>query len=107
MGRTQFASENYGDGLTKRPDVNINEAGSALIRKILAGAGINITFTGVDSGTGDVTIIATGAAGAQGSIDKIDVAESVSVLAKKQNVIYGSMENSGILTITGKQVIFG
>lgn len=55
--RTQFASENYGDGLVKRPDVNINEAGSALIRKFLAGAGITIeSSTGADDGTGDVKV---------------------------------------------------
>lgn len=56
MTRTQLASENYGDGLTKRPDLNVDEAGSAVIRKVIAGSRIAIASTGVDAGTGDVTV---------------------------------------------------
>jgi len=54
--RTQLSSENYGQGLTKRDDLNIDELGSAVIRKVLAGPGIRLVSTGVDAGTGDVTI---------------------------------------------------
>lgn len=56
MSRTQFASENYGNGLTKRDDLNTNESGSAVIRKVVAGPGIRLVSTGADTGTGDVTI---------------------------------------------------
>lgn len=56
MSRTQFASENYGQELTKRADLNVSESGSAVIRKVVAGPGIRLVSTGVDAGTGDVTI---------------------------------------------------
>lgn len=56
MPRTQLASENYGTGLTKRNDLNTDETGSAVIRKMIAGPGIRLVSTGVDGGTGDVTV---------------------------------------------------
>ena len=48
------------DGDVVRADFNITTEGSAVIRRIIAGTNISITSTGVDSGTGDVTISATG-----------------------------------------------
>ena len=48
------------DGDVVRADLNITTEGSAVIRRIIAGTNISITSTGVDSGTGDVTISATG-----------------------------------------------
>ena len=36
--------------------LNTTTAGSALITKVIAGANVNITNTGVDAGTGDVTV---------------------------------------------------
>jgi hypothetical protein len=39
---------------------NTTTAGSAVINKVIAGTGITITNTGVDAGTGDVTVNATG-----------------------------------------------
>lgn len=56
MSRTQLASENYGEGLTKRADLNTDEVGSAVIRKVVAGPGVRLVSTGADDGTGDVTI---------------------------------------------------
>jgi hypothetical protein len=40
-----------------------------VVRKVIAGAGISFTQTGVDAGTGDVTISATGGGGAPGGAD--------------------------------------
>jgi hypothetical protein len=52
------------DGDVFRNDLNITTSGSAVIRRIIAGTNITISSTGVDTGTGDVTINAalTGAA---------------------------------------------
>jgi hypothetical protein len=44
------------DGEIKRNDLNTTEAGFAVVRRILAGQGITLTWTGADSGTGDVTV---------------------------------------------------
>jgi hypothetical protein len=43
-------------GTITRGDINVTVSGSAVIAKIIPGAGISITQTGVDNGTGDVTI---------------------------------------------------
>lgn len=57
---TGFRSEQIRDGEVKRADLNTTTTGSAVITKIIAGTNISITSTGVDAGTGDVTIDATG-----------------------------------------------
>lgn len=66
MGRTQISgdqvadetitSDDVQDGSIRRDDLNISEPGQALIARIIAGQRINIESTGVDAGTGDVTI---------------------------------------------------
>ncbi len=56
MAKTIVQTRDIGDGEVKRQDLNVSEIGSAVIRKIIAGDGIVITQTGVDSGTGDVTV---------------------------------------------------
>lgn len=50
------------DDSVVRGDLNTTTAGDAVIRKIIAGTGVSISSTGVDAGTGDVTINATGTA---------------------------------------------
>ena len=47
------------DDSVVRGDLNTTTAGDAVIRKIIAGTGISISSTGVDAGTGDVTISTT------------------------------------------------
>ena len=44
------------DGDIGRDDINITSTGKALVTKVLAGSDISIDYTGVDVGTGDVTI---------------------------------------------------
>ncbi len=52
VGRTQITTGSVG-----RSQLNINFSGQAVIRKLLAGNGIVLILsTGIDSGTGDVTI---------------------------------------------------
>lgn len=58
MARTQLTGNQTLDGTIQRADLDAVTAGSAVIKKIIAGTGVTITSTGVDAGTGDVTISA-------------------------------------------------
>jgi len=44
------------DGSLGRDDLNITSTGKAVVRKVIAGDLISIDSTGVDAGTGDVTV---------------------------------------------------
>lgn len=59
MGRTQIRTTELEDGGVKRNDLNTTVSGQAVTRKIVQGTGITLSSTGVDSGTGDVTISVT------------------------------------------------
>ena len=59
MARTQVTGLQILDGSIKRDDLDIATNGQAVVRRIIAGTNINISSTGVDTGTGDVTINAT------------------------------------------------
>ena len=54
MGRTQLTSREIGN--VQRNDFDIITVGQAVITKIIAGGGVSISQTGVDVGTGDVTV---------------------------------------------------
>jgi hypothetical protein len=56
MARTQINGTLIGDGTVTRADINTTVAGQALITKLLVGSGLTATRTGVDVGTGDVTV---------------------------------------------------
>jgi hypothetical protein len=56
MARTQINSNLIGDNAVARVDINTTETGQALITKLLVGNGLVSTQTGVDAGTGDVTV---------------------------------------------------
>lgn len=56
MSRTQVRSQQLEDEGVKRDDLNSTTTGQAVIKKAVEGAGVQLTSTGVDSGTGDVTI---------------------------------------------------
>lgn len=62
MGTT-FNSRQIRDGSVSRDDLNITTAGQAVIRKIITGAGLSQSYTGADSGTGDVTLSVSGVSG--------------------------------------------
>jgi hypothetical protein len=56
MPPTEIRSRQIKDGNVWRSDVNITQSGEALIRRLIAGTNISISSTGVDTGTGDVTV---------------------------------------------------
>lgn len=58
--RTEIRTNQIEDGGVTRDDLNTADTGKAVVRKIIQGTGISISSTGVDSGTGDVEINATG-----------------------------------------------
>ena len=61
------------DGDVLRNDLNITTSGSAVTRRIIAGTNINLTSTGVDTGTGDVTINVTGVVTGSGTTGTIPI----------------------------------
>src|SRR5579863_10082753 len=57
MARTLITgSEQIAPGSLTRALLNTTLAGSAVIAKILAGNNVTLAYTGVDAGTGDVTV---------------------------------------------------
>lgn len=60
MPVTQSRGRQIRDDDVGREDINVTTAGRALIRKIIAGTNMGIASTGVDAGTGDVTINLSG-----------------------------------------------
>jgi hypothetical protein len=44
------------DGSIQRADLDVSTAGKAVVAKLIQGTGITLSSTGVDSGTGDVTV---------------------------------------------------
>lgn len=57
MAKTQINGANgVQPGSLIRSLLNTTTAGSAVVAKVLPGAGIVLTSTGADSGTGDVTV---------------------------------------------------
>lgn len=59
MPRTTLTGRQISDGSVQFADIDTVTSGQALITKIVAGTNINITSTGVDPGTGNVTINAS------------------------------------------------
>lgn len=58
MGRTLLSTREIGS--VQRNDIDITTTGQALVTKLVAGTNISFSSTGVDAGTGDVTINASG-----------------------------------------------
>lgn len=56
MARTQLTGRQINDSSVSREDLDSTTVGQSVIKKLIAGSNITITQTGVDSGTGDVTI---------------------------------------------------
>jgi hypothetical protein len=56
MARTQIGTTLIEDGSVRRVDINTTLTGSALITKVIVNSPLTISSTGVDSGTGDVTL---------------------------------------------------
>jgi hypothetical protein len=58
MTRTNVTGRLIQDGSVQREDLNVSSSGQAVITKVIAGEGVTISSTGIDPGTGDVTISA-------------------------------------------------
>ena len=56
MPKTQVRSQQLEDEGVKRDDLNSTTTGQAVVKKLVEGTGVQLTSTGVDSGTGDVTV---------------------------------------------------
>src|SRR5215472_2597936 len=54
------------DGTIQRADLDTSTVGQAIVAKLVQGAGITLSSTGADSGTGDVTVAASVPAGPPG-----------------------------------------
>ena len=53
----------WDSGMVQRSELDVSTAGQAVLRKVIAGTGITLSATGIDAGTGDVTINSTGGGG--------------------------------------------
>jgi hypothetical protein len=56
MPITSVRGSQVRDGAIQRIDVDKDTPGNAMLRKVIQGAGIQITADGADAGTGDATI---------------------------------------------------
>lgn len=56
MPKTQVRGSQIRQGKVQRKDLDTTTVGNSVVTKIIAGSGVTITFTGADSGTGDVTL---------------------------------------------------
>lgn len=56
MAQTVIRSAQLLDEGVYRDDLNVTTSGKAVIRKAIAGTGVTLSSTGIDAGTGDVTI---------------------------------------------------
>jgi hypothetical protein len=62
VARTQITGDQVKDATIQRKDLDVTTTGQAVATKVVAGDNISISSTGVDSGTGDVTVSVTGLA---------------------------------------------
>jgi hypothetical protein len=56
MARTQISGSLIENASVGRVDINTTVSGQALVTKVLVGSGLTATKTGIDVGTGDVTL---------------------------------------------------
>ena len=119
MSRTEIKSIQIKDQEVKRSDLNDTVSGQAVVKRLIAGTGITLSSTGIDTGTGDVTIsssveggitslnsltattqtFATGTSGTDFNI-------SSSTSTHTFNIPDASSSNRGLIT-TGTQTIAG
>jgi hypothetical protein len=60
MPATVISGRQVKDSSIQRVDLDTSTVGQAVVAKLVQGANITLSSTGADSGTGDVTISATG-----------------------------------------------
>lgn len=77
MGATQLTTRQLGGNAVNKDDIDTTTTTKALITKVIAGTNITISSTGVDTGTGDVTINATG--GGSGPLTETALADGFTI----------------------------
>lgn len=94
--RTNIRGTQVKDESIQRQDLDVSNSGKAVITKIIAGDGIALSSTGVDEGTGDVSISVSSVPSPVGIQFLIDGAGDVITIGSK-----GYLEIPFDMTITG------
>jgi hypothetical protein len=63
LAKTEIRGGQIKDTSVQRSDLDISTIGEAVVRRIIAGTNVTLGSTGVDTGTGDVTINSSGGGG--------------------------------------------
>lgn len=69
MAKTEIPTTQIKDEGVTRNDLNVSTMSQAVITKLIEGTNVTLASTGVDAGTGDVTVNASGGAGALFELD--------------------------------------
>ena len=93
MSITQFSTRQLGSSSVNRDDLDTTTTTKAVVAKLIAGSGISLGSSGVDPGTGDVTITATGGT------------PTISMSSVEVNL--GTAKRSGHFTIAGSGLTVG
>ena len=97
MSKTLLESDEIGS--IQRNDFDITTTGQAIITKIIAGTGVTISSTGVDTGTGDVTINASGGSALTlAAIGSVPNANAATLTGSVLNLQPASASFGGILS---------
>ena len=116
MPRTQLNARQILDGDIQKTDLDTTTPGQAVITKLVAGAGVSLTSTGVDAGTGDVTIGIPGFHYEQSTdsalwhiIHNLNKFPSVVIADTNGDEVFGGINfiNANELNITFSQAIAG
>lgn len=106
MPRTEINTDQIGDEQVQRQDLNVSQSSKAVIARIIAGTNISISSTGADTGTGDVTINATG-----GSDENVAVKTSdYTAITTDQTILVDASSNDVTISLytavgnTGKKL---
>ena len=104
MGVTQFTTRQLGANSVNKDDIDIVTTGKAVTTKIIAGTNIALSETGVDSGTGEVTISVS-------NVDTTNIAFSQphAILTSDNGgygtEIYNNTTTKKFLTQTGNNIV--
>lgn len=95
MAVTNVRGRQLKDDDVLRQDLNTTTAGSAVVRKVVQGTGLSFSSTGVDAGTGDVTITLATSGVTAGTYGSSTVVPVVTIDQ------YGRITSVATATITG------
>lgn len=116
MARTQLNARQILDGDIQKTDLDTHTPGQAVITRLVAGVGVSLQSTGVDTGTGDVTIGIPGFHFIQDTdsaswhiTHNLNKFPSVVIADNNGDEVFGGINfiNANELTITFSQAIAG